>query len=81
MENIYNEGDQVILLHVVEQPHLPFLAGMKTIIVAVGDAETVVSSDTYLQKLTEVLPRMPDHRFMQLGGASFLTTQAMHRWH
>ncbi|KAJ7392197.1 hypothetical protein OS493_013571 [Desmophyllum pertusum] len=26
MENIYCEGDQVILLHVVEQPHLPFLA-------------------------------------------------------
>ena len=28
MENIYLEGDQVILLSVVEQLHLPFLAGM-----------------------------------------------------
>ncbi|KAL9978660.1 hypothetical protein ACROYT_G016214 [Oculina patagonica] len=26
MENIHREGDQFILLHVVEQPHLPFLA-------------------------------------------------------
>ena len=27
VENVYVEGDQVILLHVVEQPHFPFLAG------------------------------------------------------
>ena len=31
MENIYHEEDRIILLHVVEQLHLPFLAGMKTI--------------------------------------------------
>jgi len=32
MENIYNEEDQIILIHVVEQRHLPLLAGMKTIV-------------------------------------------------
>ena len=29
MENIYHEEDRIILIHVVEQLHLPFLAGMK----------------------------------------------------
>jgi len=33
MENIYHEEDKIILIHVVEQLHLPFLAGMKTIAV------------------------------------------------
>ena len=32
MENIYHEEDRIILIHVVEQLHLPFLAGMKTIV-------------------------------------------------
>ena len=32
MENIYHEEDRIILIHVVEQLHLPFLAGMKTFI-------------------------------------------------
>ena len=33
MENIYHEEDRLILIHVVEHLHLPFLAGMKTIAV------------------------------------------------
>ena len=32
MENIYHEEDRIILIHVVEQLHLPFLAGMRTFI-------------------------------------------------
>jgi len=36
MENIYHEEDKIILIHVVEQLHLPFLAGMKTIAVVVS---------------------------------------------